>query len=107
MVRFPLGRLSDHGVKAEPGHERQMQTLRILLTPETEGEGTNVTLLTCWTWLDRTRGLRFELEQARQRHPLLGVVELVQVQTSSRGCGRAMSSKSITSRSSLLLPFQV
>ena len=59
--------------KAEPGHERQMQTLRILLRPEMEGEGTKVTLLTCWTWLDRTRGLRFQPEQARQRPPLLGV----------------------------------
>ena len=40
-----------------------MQTLRILLTPETEGEGTNVKLLTCWTWLDRTRGLRENLNK--------------------------------------------
>ena len=41
--RFLVGRLSDHGVKAEPGHERQRQALRILLRPEMEGEGTKVT----------------------------------------------------------------
>ena len=37
--RFLVGRLPDQEVKAEPGHERQMQALRILLRPKMEGEG--------------------------------------------------------------------
>ena len=41
--RFLVGRLPDQGVRAEPGHERQMQTLRHPLRPKMEGEGTKVT----------------------------------------------------------------
>jgi hypothetical protein len=37
--RLLVGRLPDQGVWAEPGHERQMQTLRHLLRPKMEGEG--------------------------------------------------------------------
>jgi hypothetical protein len=37
--KFLVGRLPDQGVRAEPGHERQMQTLRLLLRPKMEGEG--------------------------------------------------------------------
>ena len=37
--RFLVGRLPDQGLRAEPGHVRQMQTLRHLLRPKMEAEG--------------------------------------------------------------------